>query len=328
MNRWKIAIMSVLPMPVVLLVVLLAGGWVSFSPLLCSQSVQFVRSIQLDSGSHKKTIGSFLLGRKKQVAFKPGSLCLLPDHTLCVTDAVNGAVVLLDSRGKIKKHITDFKGGRLVSPVDCCTDDKGNLYIVDSYLRVVLEFDRNGKFKRVFIQQPDTRITGMLFFRNVFYCVDTLNHRILIFNRGGKPEFSFGKRGGGDGEFNFPTHITAGGDYIYITDAMNFRVQVFDQTGKFIRCFGSNGRGGGNFSKPKGLAVDYEQRIFVADAMFDNVQLFNHQGEFLYYFGSPGHGEGEFWMPSDVLVGVDNTIWVADTYNSRIQVFQLLQEAP
>jgi DNA-binding beta-propeller fold protein YncE len=297
---------------------------------ILAQGVKFVKTIDFKENAGKKSISSFLFGRKEQKMVKPGSICWLRNNYLGVTDAVNGAVIILEKNGKIRKRITGFKGGRLISPVSCCTDETGNLYISDSARQVVLQFDQKFKFKKVFISYPQSRITGILFSKGMFYCVDTRNHRILCFNRAGDLAFSFGKRGGAEGEFNFPTHITADNDYIYITDAMNFRVQVFDRSGKFIRGFGGMGRGGGNFSKPKGIAVDPEQRIFIADAMFDNVQIFNMKGEFLYYFGSPGHRGGEFWMPSDVLVesvNSDNFIWVADTYNSRIQVFKLIKEA-
>ncbi|MCP5052404.1 MAG: hypothetical protein GY940_34875 [bacterium] len=302
------------------------------SPGLFSQSefVEFVKAIDLKNLRGKKNFGSFLLGKKKQSAIIPGSICLLGDRFLCLTDSVNGAVIILDKTGKIEKRITRVNRRRLVSPVSACTDDKNHLYISDSALRAVFQFQARGKFKfkKIFAAPPNSRITGIAFLNGKLYCVDTQNHRILCFNRDGSLEFSFGKRGTGTVEFNFPTHITAAGGYLYITDAMNFRVRVFDGTGKYIRGFGKIGRGGGNFSKPKGLAVDSKHRIFVADAMFDNVQIFNTQGEFLSFFGGPGHRDGEFWMPSDVVTDKDNLIWVTDSYNSRVQVFKVQKETP
>jgi sugar lactone lactonase YvrE len=310
------------------LAVLLSAGIFlgSFPVFLSAQPVQFVKTIDLKKEGGKKSIGSFLFGRKDRPVILPGSICLLDNQRLAVTDAVNGAVIILHHSGAVKKRITRFKGERLISPVSCCVDDAGSLYVSDSTLCVVLQFDREYKFKKIFIAHPEGRITGIFFTGEVFYCVDTLEHRIFCYSRQGKLKFAFGKRGTGAGEFNFPTHITADNQYVYITDTMNFRVQVFDRAGEFIRTFGKVGREGGNFSKPKGLAVDGQQRIYIADAMFDNIQIFSIKGEFLYYFGSPGHHEGEFWMPSDVLVDKNNLIWVADTYNSRIQVFKLKKE--
>ena len=298
----------------------------SFPVTLSAQPVQLVKTIDLKKQGEKKSIGSLLFGRKDQPEILPGSICLLDHQRLAVTDVVNGAVIILNRSGAVKKRITRFKGERLISPESCCSDDAGSLYISDSALRVVLKWDKKYKFKKIFIAYPGSRITGIVFAGGVFYCVDTLGHRILCFTRDGKLKFTFGKRGSEVGEFNFPTHITADNQYVYITDTMNFRVQVFDRAGEFLRAFGKVGRGGGNFSKPKGLAVDMQQRIYIADAMFDNIQIFSITGEFLYYFGSPGHREGEFWMPADVLVDKNNFIWVADTYNSRIQVFKLKKE--
>lgn len=310
-----------------------------------NQSVQFIRSIYFRHKSREKTLKTFLFGKGKKKEIKPSSICRLGKDRLCVTDTINGAVIVMDNNGKIKKILTHVKGIKILSPVDACCDDQGNLYVSDSARQVVLKFNPKYKFQKVFISpilpqdkdktktitSDDTgiavRITGMVFCRETLYGVDTPNHRVLGFNRQGELTFCLGKRGTAPGEFNFPTHITCDNQYIYITDAMNFRVQVFDYSGRFIRAFGSHGRGGGNFSKPKGIGVDKERHIFVADVMFDNIQIFNFQGQFLYYFGGPGQRDREFWMPNGIMVDHDSTIWVADTYNKRIQVFQLMENS-
>jgi hypothetical protein len=309
----------------------------SFHAAGANRSVQFIKAIHFRPKSREKSLKTFLLGKGKKKEVKPTSICRLGKDRLCVTDTVNGTVIVLDNNGKIKKMLTHVRGIKIVSPVCACTDDQGNLYVSDSARGVVLKFDRKYKFKGVFISPVRARdrdeagdpihirITGMVFRLGTLYAVDTPNHRVLGFNLQGKLTISFGKRGTAPGEFNFPTHITADDRCIYVTDAMNFRVQVFDHTGTFIRAFGSHGRGGGNFSKPKGIAVDRERHIFVADVMFDNIQIFNFQGQFLYYFGGPGHRDGKFWMPNGIMVDHDSTIWVADTYNNRIQVFQLVE---
>ncbi len=301
-----------------------------FVPLwLNSQSVEHVKSIRIQHKSDlKKSVKSILFGKAKEDAVKPYALCRLGPDRLCVTDAMNGAVYIIDAGGIIKKKIDRVKGIQLGSPVGVCLDDRQNLYVSDSANGGVIRFTAGYKFERVFAAPADSRITGIVFAKGILYGVDTLNHRVLGFDREGKQVLSFGERGTGKGQFNFPTHIDADSEYIYITDAMNFRVQVFDHKGAFVRVVGSWGRGGGNFSKPKGAAVDKKRRIFVTDAMFDNVQIFNFQGDFLYFFGQPGQGDGEFWMPMGIMVNGDNTIWVADTYNNRLQVFKLLEDAP
>ncbi|MCK4761279.1 MAG: 6-bladed beta-propeller [Candidatus Aminicenantes bacterium] len=295
--------------------------------LLPAQSVKLVRTINfLDSAKQKKSLKTFIFGRKKRKAVKPCAICRVNAEFICVTDSVNGAVLLIDKQGKIKKRITRVKGINFLAPVSACIDDRGSLYVADSAQGGVIRFNSNFRFEEVFIASLDRRITAISFAQGHFYCVDTQNHQVLCFDRLGQLKFSFGKRGISEGEFNFPTHIATDKKHIYITDAMNFRVQVFDFNGRFIRVFGSHGRGGGNFAKPKGIAVDSKGHIFAADAMFDNVQIFDKNGEFLYFFGGPGQQENRFWMPSGIMVDHDDTIWVADTYNHRLQIFRLVEE--
>jgi len=300
--------------------------------LLCTfmgieaRSIQHVKTIPLQYRSAgKKSLKSLIFGRKKMRPVKPCALCRISSDLLCVTDSVNGAIIFIDSEGDIKKRITHIKGIKIISPVSACTDDRGNLYIADSTQGGIIRFDGNLNFHDIFIASQQWRITGIVFAKNFFYCVDTQNHQVLSFDRQGQLRFSFGKRGSREKEFNYPTHIAADGEYLYITDAMNFRVQIFDHQGQIVRAFGSHGRGGGHFSKPKGIAVSREKLIFAADAMFDNIQVFNLEGDFLSYFGGPGQQDGQFWMPSGLMIDRDGTIWVADTFNRRIQVFRLME---
>jgi DNA-binding beta-propeller fold protein YncE len=310
-------------------IAMLVPGFFARPASLDTALVKFDRVIHLNGGRGKKSLKNIILGKTSKKDIKPSAICRINPHLLCITDAVNGSVIIMDNNGNIKKKISRVKGLRLISPVSACVDDTGNIYVSDSARQVVVRFDRKYKFKGIFISPSLSggRITGLVFMGGIFYCVDTANHRVLCFDRQGELRFIIGKRGTAEGQFNFPTHIAAGNGMIYVVDALNFRVQVFDDIGKFIRVFGTPGRGGGNFSKPKGIAVDGQGRIFVADAMFDNVQIFDSQGRFLYYFGGPGQGQGEFWMPTGIMVDIDKTIWVADTYNNRLQIFKLVEKA-
>ncbi|MBN1223276.1 MAG: hypothetical protein JXB23_08490 [Candidatus Aminicenantes bacterium] len=292
---------------------------------LKAQSVEFLRTIDFAKGSKDRGIASLIFGAKQDKGMKPGALCRIDRDRFAITDAVNGAMFIVGNDGKIQKRISHAGKIKLISPVAVCRNDESHLFVADSARGVVFEYDADYKFLEVFLTPENSRITGLVFSRGEFFCIDTPNHRILCFGKDGALIKSFGCRGSGDGEFNFPTHIAADDEYIYVTDALNFRVQIFDFGGDFIRTFGNTGRGGGNFSKPKGIAVDKNKRVFVADAEFDNVQIFNFKGEFLYHLGGPGHMDGEFWLPSGVMVDADGSIWVADTYNTRIQIFRIVE---
>ena len=49
---------------------------------------------------------------------------------------------------------------------------------------------------------------------------------------------------------------------VYVTDE-NHRVSVYTSDGPFIKCFGTRGNGEGELDSPKGVAVDYNDRVVV-----------------------------------------------------------------
>jgi DNA-binding beta-propeller fold protein YncE len=122
----------------------------------------------------------------------------------------------------------------------------------------------------------------------------------------GATRFTFGRSGGKEGEFAFPTNVAIGpfGD-VYVTDTMNFRVQRFTSDGKFVRTYGSIGVNPGQFSRPKGVAVDRDGRIYVADAAFENVQILDDEGRPLLFFGEPGGSPQNINLPTAVVVDYD-----------------------
>jgi hypothetical protein len=65
-------------------------------------------------------------------------------------------------------------------------------------------------------------------------------------------------------------------------------VKEFDVEGKYIKSIGSSGDRPGFFARPKGIAVDSQNRIYVADAQWDKIQIFSPEGQLLLFFGEPG----------------------------------------
>lgn len=217
---------------------------------------------------------------------------------------------------------------RIVSPVAVAFDDADRLYVSDS-AGAVYAFDADGKPRFVVRSAGERRLqrpTGMVWSpdRRLLYVVDTLAHGVDAFDTDGNLRFSFGKRGAGEGELNFPTHIarSASGE-LYVTDTLNFRVAIFDADGRATGSFGRHGDGSGELAMPKGIAVDADGVVYVVDALFDNVQLFNRRGDFLLTLGARGAGFGEFWLPSGAWLGEQGNLYVCDTYNRRVQVFRV-----
>jgi len=83
-------------------------------------------------------------------------------------------------------------------------------------------------------------------------------------------------------------------------------LQHFSKDGEFIRAIGEIGTAPGKFARPKGIAVDKEDRIYVVDAAFQNVQILAPGGGALMYFGGPGNDRGSMNLPTVVKIDYDS----------------------
>lgn len=244
-----------------------------------------------------------------------------------ITDWGAARVHYFNFEKKKYDQFSDTKMGGLISPIGAALDADGLLYITDSVKRRVFVFS-GSKNKLVIGDDSLLRPTGIAINKNEkrLYVTDTIAHRIDIFDLQGKALGSFGRQGGADGEFNYPTHIAvdAAGD-LYVMDTLNFRVQIFDKTGKFLSKFGGNGTAIGDFMKPKGIAVDSEGHIWVTDGLRNSVQIFDREGRLLLIFGRKGIGRGEFDIPAGIYLDSKDRLYLADSYNYRVQMFQYIK---
>jgi len=253
--------------------------------------------------------------------------------TVYISDVGLQVIHVFDFRHRKYKQIFKLNGeappSRLLSPTGLAIDSERKLYVADSILKKVFVFDRKGRHISTIKNKEFVRPSSLAYDtrRKRLYIADAGAHKIWIYERhNGKITISaIGKRGKGNGEFNFPTHIAIDREgNIYVTDALNFRIQVFDPEGKFIRSIGKLGYTLGTFSRPKGVAVDKKGNIYVVDNLYDTVQVFNNKGELLMNFATHGGGKGGLWLPNGIYIDKNNYIFVADTYNERVQVFKIL----
>lgn len=272
----------------------------------------------------KKVVGTITGGEEVKKIVRPYGIEVNERGWVYVCDPGEGVVHCF--KGVHKGYMTLPTKGRMESPIDVAIDDDGNVYVTDSKAGEVFCYSPRGDLVRRFgsgLERP----AGIAFHRGreTLYVVDTAGQKVVIFDKSGRITGTFGSRGEGDGEFNFPTNIFIDSEgMVYVTDSMNFRVQVFDGDGRFAWKFGKLGDGTGDFSRPKGVAVDSDGNVYVVDALFDAVQIFDTQGRLLLSFGRPGHEPAQFWLPSGITIDGRNMIYVADSYNGRVQVFQYL----
>lgn len=253
----------------------------------------------------------------------------------------SGGIVYVADPGARGVHRFDTVGGDysliaaagdtpLPSPVGLARGAAGEVYVADSRLAQIFVIRPGAKSALALrLDVKLTQPTGIAFdaASGRLYVADTAEHRIHIFERDGSLAGSIGRRGTGEGEFNYPTYLwrTPEGR-LYVTDSLNFRVQAFDARGQFVGKFGRQGDGTGDAARQKGVATDRHGHVYVVDALFHAFQIFDATGRLLLPVGERGQERGEFWLPTGIFIDSDDgdMIYIADSYNRRIQVLRYI----
>lgn len=219
---------------------------------------------------------------------------------------------------------------KLHAPVSVALTRDGRLLVVDSILRKVLILDSSGKAAGELEGDPQGpgQPAAVAVSDERIYVSDVKNHRIAVYGLDGGFHHSFGRRGVGTGEFNFPTYLwfDRASRRLWVSDSGNFRVQWFDADGAYQGRLGENGNRPGYLARPRGIALDSDGQAYVSDAAFDAVQIFDQKSRLLLFVGRAGGGAGEFNMPGGLFIDERDRLYAADTQNGRVQVFQYLKE--
>ena len=111
--------------------------------------------------------------------------------------------------------------------------------------------------------------------RDYFIVSDGNENCIKVFNREGHFQYKFGKKGEGDGEFNFPRFLSVTqSKHLLVCDMGNHRIQVFELDGKFVGKFGTKGNNLGEFNEPFSVAVLSNDQIVVSEHNNNRIQIF------------------------------------------------------
>ncbi len=255
----------------------------------------------------------------------PQAVAVSRDDMVYVADTGAAALHVMDLVRRTHRVVRRVGEVSLQSPVGVTLSPDG-VFVTDAKLGDVFEFARDGTYRRAL--NADLERPGGIAYcpkSQRLYVVDTGRHEGVIFDARGKRLSSFGMRGTGDGQLNYPTHVACDGLLgVVVSDTLNFRVQRFDFDGTFRGSVGKKGDAAGDFSLPKGVGVDQSGHLYVVDAQFENVQIFDSDGRLLMAFGEEGSKPGQFAIPAGLAIDYRDRIWVADAYNRRLQVFQYL----
>lgn len=267
-------------------------------------------------------------GTEEKITLKrPQSGAVDAQGRVYVTDISNQAVFVFDQpAGKLLVWNQAHDRGNFVAPIGIAIGANGQILVADAELGRVFRLDRDGKPLGSFGQGTLNRPTGLArdAQRGRIYVSDTHAHDVKVFDDEGRLLEVIGRRGEGEGELNFPTHISFGGDKLYVADSMNARVQIFDAQGKAAGTLGRRGLYMGNLTRPKGVTVDSSGNVYVVESFYDHLLVFNSQGDFLLPIGGTGKEVGQFYLPAGVWSDPLGRIYVADMFNGRIVIFQFL----
>lgn len=268
-----------------------------------------------------------VVGRTEVQILRPYGLWVDREARLYVADPAARVVHVFDRKARKYRALTKIGARRFEMPIGVVGGSDGTLYVTDSGLATVAALGKKGKLLREFgrdLQRP----TGVALSPagDRLYVVDTLGHEVAVFDPGGRRIGTIGRRGTGDGEFNFPTNIAVDrAGFLYVTDTMNFQVKIFAPDGTPTGNFGRLGDGTGDLSQPKGIGLDSDGHVYVIEGLHDVFQVFDRQGRFLLGVGGTGTRPGSFWLPTGLYIDHEDRIYVADSYNNRVQIFQYLR---
>jgi len=266
---------------------------------------------------------SVIRGQRPPIRFStPNAIAVSDRGRLAIADGSLASVHIVDLQTREHTLVSGFGEESFAIPVGVAwAIDR--LFVTDAGRHEVVELSESGEFVQRFGDGELLRPVGIAFVRrkNMLYVVDGGAHHIAAFDLEGKRTGTICERGEGDGQLNYPSHISVREDRMVVADSGNFRIQIMDLSGSLIRTIGQKGNGAGDFALPKGVAIDGNGRIFGVDAKFENVQVFNDDGRLLMAFGREGRLPGEFWLPAGVAIDGQDRIWVADSGNRRVQLF-------
>lgn len=313
--------------------------WPPFSP---EPKIEYIKFIQADADVLKIAMSrtqELIFGRQRPTPLFTSPFDVYSDGRgkIYVSEPSQAFVHLIDFNLGTIDRLKAKSAGRtleLRSPTGISGAADGTIYVVDSHADSIFLFGADGR------QKGEWKLKGID--RPVNLAVDEARERIFVVapdlhkvfvlsKKDGTVLSSFGGRGVGPGEFNFPLDLDVDQDgNLYVLDAMNARVQMFSPDGEFVRMFGERGTALGSFQIPKGIAVDREGHVYVTDSMSNRFVVFDRDGTYLLTIGGKfivNRGEvapGGFYLPGGIDIDDNDGIWVIDALNRIVHQFQYL----
>lgn len=223
---------------------------------------------------------------------------------------------------------------RLRGITGLATDSQNNLYLLDSWRKIVRKYDPTGHLLYELSNGPAAPFGSPAILatdRQDFLYV--LGGEVVNkFDRTGKFLMNFPLNQPGSGSFSGPSGLAVDEQgLIYVLDKVG-QVYKYDSGGHYLTTWGNPpgqhnpalNTAPGKLASPVGLAADRQGHLYVGDFENQRVQKFDLKGKFLLAFGTAGSGDGQFGRYSGsngLAVDQAGNIFVADSANQRVQKF-------
>ena len=294
------------------------SGPVFFPPLPNPPRIQYLTHIENSKEflGEKDKFSMFVYGSTEQEQIrriqKPYGITT-HGGKIYVCDLGGQNVLIIDP---VNKSFEPIKGnyslGKLMKPASLTIDDEGNMYVADTMRRDIVVYNPAGEYiasygKELGIKPVDVKVD-----EKFVYVLDMPSNEIKVLDRKtGKYLKSIGKADGKTEGISLPTAMAMGPKgHLYVSNSGSARILKYDRDGHLLDAFGEMGDAFGMFARPKGIAVDDQERIYVVDGGHQNVQMFNADHRLLIFFGDPGLNpdlrKGLLNLPTDIAVTTDN----------------------
>ena len=212
--------------------------------------------------------------------------------------------------------------GVLIAPYAIAISRDYKLFVTDTSTGTVHIFDllkrQYRQFGKISSKERLQTPVGIALADNWVYIVDSMLHKVCVFDTKGKYLFSFG-----DNRLKRPSGIASQKDskQVFVTDTAAHTIMVFTSGGKFIKEIGSRGITSGTFNFPTQLWIDRNGKIYVSDTLNYRVQVFSDNWNPQIIFGRQGDRPGNFAHPCGIATDSYGNIYVSDRQFENIQIF-------
>ncbi|XP_077998448.1 tripartite motif-containing protein 2-like [Glandiceps talaboti] len=235
-----------------------------------------------------KTIGS--RGSGEGQYNDPWSVAINRDRDIVTADRQNNRLQVTTRDGRFKKNLT-FTLKQDYSPCNIAISSDNTYYSLDNRNNRVVVSTEDGHIIRCFGENELNDPCGLAIspVDGKVYVTDRDGHCVRIYTQDGKYIKSFGSRGKGQAEFNFPYFLAVDSTgRVFVADNGNNCIQVFTDSGEFRYAFGCYGDKDSQLDHPRGVAIENDRYVYVSDKR--HVQKFDITGQFVCRIDSEKDG--------------------------------------